>query len=820
MNENISYLKESTRFPKEDIVAVTVPAASLSAEEWNKSVNALDALDKQDSEIKGSVNDVSDLLSESCSTITDTLKEHAKMLGGNFSDITAYTKKFSEITDKYYANSMVLADGTRNITGPGADCISLNLSNVKKVHFCNSLPATGESSRPLGVIIDVDGAVVRVLGNDTSSADSVDEYIDVTSAMYKLLINYYSYRSGYDYNLTYYVVSKESYSGKFSDYDRVVSKVKENTSIVGGDWTETVTIQTKVDEITDSYYANSFIGFSGERIVMGPGHGSAVVDLSNVKSVTVNHSIYGFSGADSRPIVAILDKSGSVVKTYGRRTGETDSINVSFAVQSSWDKMVINYTTGTYCGTVSYTKDVTTHYDAQVAGADDNSEIKTIADLPIGTADNYGRDVLYGAMLKHVFSTTTTIRYGEIIRNTSGKITRIATTSYIFAIKIKKQAGKCLRMQSNDGGMSRDNFDSMTSGYKIYQKGGDGSVITAKYWADVVYVSDDYVTIVSRSNHNLKRIYVTNTISGSDDTEVPFEMDDDLFGIFDPKYIPSGGILPNVIYKSRSEKLNSMLRGKTIITFGDSTWAYARYLMDDWGAIVYNISEGGYYMGYGDQGNRTWLCKDEAIQVFRNNKPASADYIINMTGSNQEFSAVPSADDLVNCAGNKRWYHSSDSSNSKFDALTESQKISYFKAPACYITAFWSLTQLYPNAQSVVVEPDFFHAGNGLYTSTKKWPSMQQFANRFVSSASIGEDNYLNKIDVLKEISVRLRAIYVPHETLGSLVNACYMSSDGVHPMAWASATKAASIARYLNFPPTTYNLIAADGTIIRTDEM
>lgn len=83
-------------------------------------------------------------------------------------------------------------------------------------------------------------------------------------------------------------------------------------------------------------------------------------------------------------------------------------------------------------------------------------------------------------------------------------------------------------------------------------------------------------------------------------------------------------------YYSRSEKLNSKIRGKNAIVYADSLAAFITFLRNDWGVNIWSFARGGSRMGYeagtgqgGESGSSDslWLCSDEFIQNFNANKP-------------------------------------------------------------------------------------------------------------------------------------------------------------------------------------------------------
>lgn len=243
-------------------------------------------------------------------------------------------------------------------------------------------------------------------------------------------------------------------------------------------------------------------------------------------------------------------------------------------------------------------------------------------------------------------------------------------------------------------------------------------------------------------------------------------------------------------YYSRAEKLGSNLIGKHAVAFGDSLAAVAAALANEYGMNIHLIATGGARMNYGTgtgQGGETgtatslWLCNDTIIGNFYNNKPQHIDFIINTSGANSVISSIGTSEDVSFVLKNKRWFHNYGSyETDPFDDVEEEQRTPFQKPENCYIAAFYSLTQLYPNAISVCCDT-YRSPGAASYDditglTDNKWADEDMFLKYAYNT------NQLTTNENIGKIAKQLGAIHVPQNNAFGIVNAPYYTGDGVHP--------------------------------------
>jgi hypothetical protein len=281
-------------------------------------------------------------------------------------------------------------------------------------------------------------------------------------------------------------------------------------------------------------------------------------------------------------------------------------------------------------------------------------------------------------------------------------------------------------------------------------------------------------------------------------TLYPYEIEEDYCGLFYTDSLSSGTLSPMFHYKSRAEKLGSNLFGKNVIWFGDSLSKYALYLMQDWGLNMYGFGEGGSKMGYTSLS--TWLCRNTAIQAFKDDstKPTDFDFIINMDGTNDAFPET-SDTEMQFVYNNKNWYDRNLETD-PFDSLSAEDK-ARFTGTACYLVAFYSLAQLYPKAQAVIVNPYFNRTGTDGY-SNGKWASINVFSTKLLNYTPDG------RTTALEYMANMLNAIYVPNQVAVGFLNAPSCITDGTHVNNRGHISKAWSIAVRINFSADYTNSI------------
>lgn len=345
----------------------------------------------------------------------------------------------------------------------------------------------------------------------------------------------------------------------------------------------------------------------------------------------------------------------------------------------------------------------------------------------------------------------------------------------------------------------------------IFQCTEEQGVIYQSNTTNVIgYIIDndgEYITIktANLSNKNIAGITVTVYTDTSKETYSELILDENSSCVLLAKYFNNVNSYGR--YLSRSEKLGSLVRGKTAIVFSDSLSQFMDDLVIDCGMQVIGISSGGCRSGYetgagagGESGtaNSLWLCNDTNVQLFKqfvsDYDITNVDFIIQATGSNGTFSEIPTAEDLLYVLQNKRWYHDDLTSN-PWDSLSDDDK-SRFTSPACYIATFISMTKIFPMARAVCCE---------LYTTPGSAYNKYFSDGLWIDDSKMVESmyNYPYKLknETIKGISVLTGAIYVESGQAGeNIINAPYYT-DGVHPNNIIRAMFAKNIATKIGNP-------------------
>ena len=429
---------------------------------------------------------------------------------------------------------------------------------------------------------------------------------------------------------------------------------------------------------------------------------------------------------------------------------------------------------------------------------------KQSSNLPIGVADNYGQYVLSDLACRTINTDTSlSLRYGLTEKDQDGRYTKIDIhlRNQTTVLRLKRQDAT-LWITNQSGAFFYDKISDLDLGREIFQRLGNGLYTTFKF-GYVADISTDYVTVYLEGQN---RIVIELSEHNNKNNKLPFEIDERHFGVFKTNDIPEGGLDVRQIYASRAEKLNSQVFGKRIILFSDSLAPFSKYLLEDWGMDVYCIASGGHRMGFepgsgagGEQGTAEslWLCKDTSIQYVKSILPDHVDFIVNMSGTNGSFSDISSPEEVEFCYNNKRWYDHNLATDPWGELSIEDKR--RFTSPACYIVAFYSLGQIYPTAQAVVVEPYLSFASRSDFENGK-WKDIRSFSTKMYGRpASTFEEG---KSRNLRMIAEKLGAIFIPNNVVCGQLNAPSLIADSVHPGAEGKSSKAATIAKYLSFPP------------------
>lgn len=525
-------------------------------------------------------------------------------------------------------------------------------------------------------------------------------------------------------------------------------------------------IETK-DRILLADGTQSWTGVSGRNIYTV----NNIENYSTITFKTVNVSSYG-SNASS---YAWLDSEGAVLKAVRCLANEIITVPIFENAKS-----IVIYSTDYFADGCILTS------------ADDLADVKNSVDKtsqrlteiektyidgnPLGYMDNLFIDKWLGVGIYKSddgnYKNTITKTY-ENEKLVSFKIATKYATSINDSVsvqgcsffRIKKSVeNREIRIALNNGATCVFNDYSVEEGTTLYQKGA----VNPMKFGEIVRVTDDYIIFYTDCISEYK------ILSRVNDFNSELVIYPEYCGVF-LDLVAKENINFDMKYKSRSMKINSTVRGRNAICFGDSLISWVLPLAIDYGMNVYVVAGGGHRMGYeggsgagGETGtaDALWLCSDTRIQRFNTNFAdlTDVDYIINMTGTNGTLSDISNVEELKFISANKRWWFDTSETN-PFDGLSDESK-ARFTSQACYFMSFIKLIQRFPRAIPVVCS---------LY--------------RYRNADNRTEDEIINylyydergqKNEVLKQISDCLGGYYVDLEKCG-----CNVMSDGgdaVHP--------------------------------------
>lgn len=339
---------------------------------------------------------------------------------------------------------------------------------------------------------------------------------------------------------------------------------------------------------------------------------------------------------------------------------------------------------------------------------------------------------------------------------------------------------KCyFRIRLSNG--SACNFSSeVAEGVVLYQNN------TTNKLGEVIYGDGKELTIL------IERCGTTNGVEFSCFEDSAFKIPMDI-----PLILSKGAVFKedvdlqtlnrNVRYYSRPEKINSNIKGKNILVFSDSQSGFIEYLARDWGVNIYHISNGGCRMGYvigsglgGETGDEDylWLCNGTRVGYFNDvivNNNIQLDYIVNFSGGNGTFAKeeLGNAEEMLWVLNNKKWF--GETKDDLFYTLSSDDK-ARFTSPICYIAAFITINNIYPNAIPVVV--DMYNYAHYNTTSgdfeNNRWKSYDKLVGNIY--------NANEKNNVVRTIANMVGAILVKGSESGlSFTNCPYYAPDSVH---------------------------------------
>lgn len=453
----------------------------------------------------------------------------------------------------------------------------------------------------------------------------------------------------------------------------------------------------------------------------------------------------------------------------------------------------------------------------EVSKVENNVGIYTEEVLPIGEKDNFFKYCINHVIRKDYISNKSS-GFGGYNKTENGYTElhlALYDNSYVDAVLCVKKQNNYIHITHQTGLKISYNLNSLTKNQLLYERQGNGG-LGGRNIGKVLYVDDNWVQIylygsssysdVKTHNYTIK---VLDTIRESSQSQVvPFELWEDYCGTYFSEGVLDKDIKPMCYYKSRAEKLGSNLLGKSAIAYGDSLSHFMDYLVFDWGLSIYSFSEGGSRIGYvlspGQSSNGHWLCRDAVVQRFIADKPEHIDFIINMDGNNEDYRTygMPNASDIEFVYNNKRWYDKENLESDPFDSLTDNEKMR-FLGSTCYIVSAYSLAQLFPNVQLVVVEP-YFNTAYSQNFEDGKWVSISGFATDLLAE----QVNINGKKEFLRQLAEKMSAIYIPDYVDVGFLNAPTHIIDGTHPDNVGSRSKAWSIAKAINFPADIDNAI------------
>lgn len=432
--------------------------------------------------------------------------------------------------------------------------------------------------------------------------------------------------------------------------------------------------------------------------------------------------------------------------------------------------------------------------------------VKADYQYPLGVKDNLLRDTLDGVGVSYSRSGSVSEKRSATVVYDKDVIVGVETNIRYYTsgndsvmmhgvvvLKIKKDSNPNRRFKiTTKSGAGCVIPQSLEQGTILHQNMNQ----SMDKFGEILYATNEYITIFLKTYTIYGKIAQYNIFSYEDVSCTKYsEMNIDK----DYSFILAGALSADDVrepkrYFSRSEKLNSQLRGRTAIIFSDSQFSFTVPLALDWGLNCIVISGGGMRMGYetgigagGESGtaNSLWLCRDDWIQEFNVgfSELKYIDYIINATGFNGTLSDISNAEEVAFVLNNKRWWLDGAKSN-PFDSLSEKNK-ARFTSQACYIASFCALIKKFPMAKPVICSLYRTEGGASKFENLA-WKSNADLAN------AIYDIGRTDKDDILRQIAIKLGAKFVDIGYAVGVISCPYDGKDGVHG-SFRAATKFAS---------------------------
>ena len=422
--------------------------------------------------------------------------------------------------------------------------------------------------------------------------------------------------------------------------------------------------------------------------------------------------------------------------------------------------------------------------------------------LPLGYMDNLLPDYIAGYGKNNSFVTN--------LYDTESRITVINDIQCGFLMPQTENNSNIGILRIKKGIWKRVCFRN-TSGYAEFLdwnciEGDSLKAVSGTGKGKILYVDDKYIIVHVNGMHWVRAFDNTQTTSAIETSGVEqLEWEADYCSVFSNEYSVDDVDI-NRRYYSRSEKLNSKIRGKNAIVYADSLAAFITFLRNDWGVNIWSFARGGSRMGYeagtgqgGESGSSDslWLCSDEFIQNFNANKPEKIDYIIFAAIANSKNRKDSNAIEVQFVLENKRWYGDNAETN-PFDELSSENKLRFTNS-ACLYAASYALCKNYPYAVNLVVET---YRTPGPVNAKESLGDNYSIYTPDRYAALLFNKNMSDVNSLFKEVAKNLGAIWVENKTRDSIANVpAYHPNDGVHPYSGRGVEEdlAANIASELN---------------------
>ena len=611
-----------------------------------------------------------------------------------------------------------------------------------------------------------------------------------------------------------YLVEKLMTEDKNSK-DEINQKVEEQLTSLGDSF-----VKKQVSKIYTKDEA-SFV--TGKRINSTTGDTPSLASWSyielNVEGYT-SISFKGYSTGSNNLGYAFYDSSNLFISGGATNIIPDEGYNVSIPdnaivfrygmANTAWEDVELNkFTLINSNSEFTTLKESVESFEEKISNFNSNDYM-----LPLGDKDNLLTDIYLGYGKYTKVDGTKRTPYGvELIEN-SGNIVGIYNDAQYFTsinnlTRVKGTMFLRIKKNSNSSRYIWVRDETGANGY-FSQDDVVGTIVKQNVsnnpvlFGEVKENSKDYITVYFYPTlRNIKVISYTDSSKSSYDQ---LELDIERSAIF-LETLEEIDIDFNRRYYSRSEKLNSLVRGKTAIVFSDSQSSFTLSLAGDFGMNIITIAAGGCRMGYelgsgagGETGSADdlWLCNDTRIQQFNTNFGSliNVDYIINATGFNGTLSDISNATELEFVLLNKRWFGDTSSTNA-FDSLGDDDK-ARFTSQACYIAAFCSLINMFPEAMPVVCDL-YRTGGSGDKFTDGKWNSISDLAT------AIYDQGRLEKSKILEQLSDQIGAIFVKASRNGLGVTNCpTYAPDGVHSVIKTAINFASNIVNTIGFPNYT----------------